>query len=60
MMRARNQENTSMKLGVITALFENIPFETMLDHVAEICLQAFELGMGAFPSDQLFSAMGWA
>jgi sugar phosphate isomerase/epimerase len=48
-----------MKLGVITALFQNMPFETMLDHVAEMGLQAVELGTGAFPSEQL-SAMGWA
>lgn len=40
-----------MKLGVITALFQNMPFEAMLDRVAEMGLQAVELGTGAFPGD---------
>ena len=48
-----------MKLGVITALFQNMPFETMLDHVAEMGLQAVGPGAGAFPSEQP-SAMGRA
>jgi sugar phosphate isomerase/epimerase len=40
-----------MKLGVITALYQNQPFEWMLDHVAEMGLQAVELGTGAWPGD---------
>jgi len=40
-----------MKLGVFTALFQDQPFEKMLDHVAEMGLQAVELGTGAFPGD---------
>lgn len=40
-----------MKLGVITALFQNMPFEAMLDHVAGMGLQAVELGTGAYPGD---------
>ena len=40
-----------MKLGVITALFQDQPFEKMLDHVAEMGLQAVELGTGAYPGN---------
>lgn len=40
-----------MKLGVITALYQNQPFELMLDHVAQMGLQAVELGTGAYPGD---------
>ena len=48
-----------MKLGMISALFQNMPFETIPDHVAEMGLLAAELGTGAFPSEQP-SAMGRA
>ncbi len=40
-----------MKLGVITALYQDKPFEEMLDHVAEMGLQAVELGAGAYPGN---------
>jgi sugar phosphate isomerase/epimerase len=40
-----------MKLGVITALFQDQPFEKMLDHVAEMGLEAVELGTGAYPGN---------
>jgi sugar phosphate isomerase/epimerase len=40
-----------MKLGVLTTLFQNVPFEEMLDHVAEMGLQAVELGAGGWPGD---------
>jgi sugar phosphate isomerase/epimerase len=48
-----------MKLGVITTLFQNMHFAAKLDHVAEMGLQAIELGSGAFPPEQP-SAMDWA
>ncbi|HVM71291.1 MAG TPA: sugar phosphate isomerase/epimerase [Anaerolineales bacterium] len=40
-----------MKLGVITALFQDQPFEKMLDHVAGMGLEAVELGTGAYPGN---------
>ncbi len=40
-----------MKLGVLTVLFQDEPFEPMLDHVAEMGLQAVELGAGGWPGD---------
>ena len=40
-----------MKLGVITALYQDRPLESVLDHVAEMGLQAVELGTGAYPGD---------
>ena len=40
-----------MKLGVITALFQDQPLEKMLDHVAEMGLEAVELGTGAYPGN---------
>jgi sugar phosphate isomerase/epimerase len=48
-----------MKLGVIATLCQIMPLAAMLDHVAEMGLQAMEFGSGAFPSEQP-SAMGWA
>ncbi len=38
-----------MKLGVLTVLFQDQPLEVVLDHVAEMGLQAVELGTGAWP-----------
>lgn len=38
-----------MKLGVVAALFQDRPLEAMLDHAAEMGLQAVELGTGAWP-----------
>jgi len=40
-----------MKLGVLTVLFQDQPLETVLDHVAEMGLQAVELGTGAWPGN---------
>jgi len=40
-----------MKLGVFTVLFRDLPFEVMLDHVAEKGLQAVELGTGGYPGN---------
>jgi sugar phosphate isomerase/epimerase len=40
-----------MKLGVFTVLFQDRPLEAVLDHVAEMGLQAVELGTGAWPGD---------
>jgi len=40
-----------MKLGVLTTLYQNKPFEAMLDHVAELGLEAIELGTGGWPGD---------
>lgn len=38
-----------MKLGVFTVLFNEKPFEQMLDHVKEAGLQAVEIGTGGNP-----------
>lgn len=38
-----------MKLGVFTVLFQQKPFEEMLDYVAAKGLQAVELGTGGYP-----------
>jgi sugar phosphate isomerase/epimerase len=40
-----------MKLGVLTVLFQDQPLEKVLDHVAEMGLQAVELGTGAYPGN---------
>jgi len=40
-----------MKLGVLTVLYQDQPLETVLDHVAEMGLQAVELGTGGWPGD---------
>lgn len=40
-----------MKLGVVAALFHDRSLEAMLDHVAELGLEAVELGTGAWPGD---------
>ncbi len=40
-----------MKLGVLTVLFQDKPLEAVLDHVAEMGLQAVELGTGAWPGN---------
>lgn len=40
-----------MKLGVLTTLYQEKPFEAMLDHVAELGLEAVELGVGGWPGD---------
>lgn len=37
-----------MKLGVLTVLFQDKPFEEMLDFAADMGLQAVELGTGGF------------
>ncbi len=38
-----------MKLGVLTVLYQDRPLETVLDHAAEMGLQAVELGAGGWP-----------
>ena len=38
-----------MKLGVFTVLYQQLPFEEMLDKVAELGLDAVELGTGNYP-----------
>ncbi len=40
-----------MKLGVLATLFQDRPFNEMLDHVAEMGLQAIELGAGGYPGN---------
>ncbi|WP_018132135.1 sugar phosphate isomerase/epimerase family protein [Effusibacillus pohliae] len=40
-----------MKLGVFTVLFQNMPFEEMLDHVKAHGLDAVEIGTGNYPGD---------
>ena len=40
-----------MKLGVFTVLFRDLPFEDMLDRVAELGLDAVELGTGNYPGN---------
>jgi sugar phosphate isomerase/epimerase len=41
----------SMKLGVFTVLYQNLPFETMLDKLVEMGVEAVELGTGNFPGN---------
>ena len=38
-----------MKVGVLTVLFGGMPFEKMLDHVAQAGCEAVEIGTGAYP-----------
>jgi sugar phosphate isomerase/epimerase len=40
-----------MKLGVLTALFYDRPLDTALKYLAEIGVQAVELGAGAYPGN---------
>ncbi|QCS53863.1 sugar phosphate isomerase/epimerase family protein [Priestia flexa] len=40
-----------MKLGVFTPLYQNLPFETMLDQVKEMGLETVELGTGNYPGN---------
>jgi len=40
-----------MKVGVFTVLFSEMPFEKMLDHVAEAGCEAVEIGTGGYPPD---------
>jgi sugar phosphate isomerase/epimerase len=40
-----------MKLGVFTALYQDRPFEWVLDHLAGMGLQSVELGTGNWPGD---------
>jgi len=40
-----------MKLGVLTVLFQEHPLESVLDRVAEMGLQAVELGTGGYPGN---------
>ncbi|RBW69684.1 sugar phosphate isomerase/epimerase family protein [Bacillus taeanensis] len=38
-----------MKLGVFTVLYQDLPFEQMLDKVVEMGVEAVELGTGTYP-----------
>jgi sugar phosphate isomerase/epimerase len=38
-----------VRIGVITVLFQQLPFEEMLDRVVELGLTAVELGTGGYP-----------
>lgn len=40
-----------MKLGVFTVLYQNLPFEEMLDKVAAMGIQAVEIGTGNYPGN---------
>jgi len=40
-----------MRIGVLTVLFGEMPFEKMLDHVAEAGCEAVEIGVGGYPGD---------
>lgn len=40
-----------MKVGVLTVLYSEMPFEAMLDHVAEAGCEAVEIGCGGYPGD---------
>ncbi|MBN1458691.1 MAG: sugar phosphate isomerase/epimerase [Armatimonadetes bacterium] len=40
-----------MKIGVLTVLYSEMPFEKMLDHVAEMGCEAVEIGCGGYPGD---------
>jgi sugar phosphate isomerase/epimerase len=41
-----------LKLGVFTVLYQNLPFEEMLDKVVEMGLETIELGTGNYPGNQ--------
>ena len=38
-----------MRIGLITVVFQDLPFEEMLDHVVDIGLSAVEIGTGGYP-----------
>jgi sugar phosphate isomerase/epimerase len=38
-----------VRIGLITVVFQDLPFEEMLDHVVDIGLSAVELGTGGYP-----------
>jgi len=42
---------TCMKLGVFTVLYQNLPFEEMLDKLCEMGVEAVELGTGNYPGN---------
>ncbi|PLR76699.1 xylose isomerase [Bacillus sp. V3-13] len=41
-----------MKLGVFSVLYQNLPFEEMLDKLVEMGLETVELGTGNYPGNQ--------
>ncbi|KZN95333.1 xylose isomerase [Aeribacillus pallidus] len=41
-----------MKLGVFTVLYQDLPFEEMLDKVREMGIEAIELGTGNYPGNK--------
>ena len=48
-MGENHRGGNKMKLGVFTVLYQNIAFEDMLDKVAEMGIEAVELGTGTYP-----------
>ncbi len=40
-----------MKIGLFTVLFQNLPFEQMLDRVAAAGIEAVEIGTGGYPGN---------
>ncbi|WP_209121056.1 sugar phosphate isomerase/epimerase [Alkalihalobacillus sp. BA299] len=40
-----------MKLGVFTVLYQNLPFEEMLDKLSDMGVEAIELGTGNYPGN---------
>ena len=40
-----------MKLGVFTVLYQQLPFEEMLDKIAAMGIEAVELGTGNYPGN---------
>lgn len=45
----RRQGGTCMKLGVFTDLYQNLPFEAMLDKLAAMGVKVVELRTGNYP-----------
>lgn len=41
-----------MKLGVFTVLYQDLPFEQMLDKVAEMGIETVEIGTGNYPGNK--------
>ena len=41
-----------MKLGVFTVLYQDLPFEEMLDKIVSLGLKAVELGTGTYPGNK--------
>lgn len=48
---ASSQGGSYMKLGVFTPLYQNLPFEEMLDKLVGMGVEAVELGTGNYPGN---------